>query len=146
MQYAFLGGSADNITKYKLPNGEFAHNMIQQQAGIINSMAINDDGVVASGADNGSLWCGARNRRLLLLPCERSVAARRPRPPAFLLLLCAHRVTVHRALCSALRQNVASALHVGAVHAMLAHSVGIQGWFCLRCINSRQSRALRLRW
>ena len=60
VQYAFLGGSADNIKKYKLPNGEFAHNMIQQQAGIINSMAINEDGVVASGADNGSLWCARR--------------------------------------------------------------------------------------
>ena len=63
VQYAFLGGSADNIKKYKLPNGEFAHNMIQQQAGIINSMAINEDGVVASGADNGSLWCARRSRR-----------------------------------------------------------------------------------
>ena len=57
VQYAFLGGSADNIKKYKLPDGEFCHNMIQNQAGIINSMAINEDGVVASGADNGSLWC-----------------------------------------------------------------------------------------
>lgn len=57
MQYAFLGGSADNIKKYKLPDCEFAHNMIQNQASIINSMAINEDGVVASGADNGSLWC-----------------------------------------------------------------------------------------
>jgi hypothetical protein len=34
--------------------------MIQQQGGIINSMAINEDGVVASGADNGSLWCAPR--------------------------------------------------------------------------------------
>lgn len=57
VQYAFLGGSADNIKKYKLPEGEFCHNMIQNQAGIINDVAINEDGVVASGADNGSLWC-----------------------------------------------------------------------------------------
>ena len=59
LQYAFLGGSADNIKKYKLPDGEFCHNMIQNQAGIINSMAVNEDGVVASGADNGSLWCAS---------------------------------------------------------------------------------------
>jgi hypothetical protein len=57
MQYAFLGGSADNIKKYKLPDCEFCHNMIQEQAGIINCLAVNEDGVVASGADNGSLWC-----------------------------------------------------------------------------------------
>lgn len=31
--------------------------MIQTQPGIINCMAINPDGVVASGADDGSLWC-----------------------------------------------------------------------------------------
>lgn len=56
MQYAFLGGGGGTIKKYKLPDGEFCHNMIQQQPGIINCMALNPDGVVASGADDGSLW------------------------------------------------------------------------------------------
>lgn len=36
--------------------GEFLHNMLQNQKAIVNSMAINEDGIMASGADNGSLW------------------------------------------------------------------------------------------
>jgi pleiotropic regulator 1 len=30
--------------------------MLQQQRSIINAMAVNEDGVLASGGDNGSLW------------------------------------------------------------------------------------------
>ena len=52
-----MGGSADNIKKYRLPVGEFLHNMLQNQKAIISSMAVNEDGVLVSGADNGSLWC-----------------------------------------------------------------------------------------
>jgi pleiotropic regulator 1 len=58
MQYAFLGGGGGVIKKYKLPEGEFCHNMIQVQPGIINTLAISPEDVVVSGADNGSLWCG----------------------------------------------------------------------------------------
>ena len=36
--------------------GDFLHNMLQQQRAIVNSMALNEDGVLASGGDNGSLW------------------------------------------------------------------------------------------
>ena len=36
--------------------GEFLHNMLQNQKSIVNTMAVNEDGVLASGADNGSLW------------------------------------------------------------------------------------------
>ncbi len=36
--------------------GEFLHNMLQQQRSIINCMAVNQDGVLASGGDNGSIW------------------------------------------------------------------------------------------
>lgn len=36
--------------------GDFLHNMLQQQRAIVNSLALNDDGVLASGGDNGSLW------------------------------------------------------------------------------------------
>jgi pleiotropic regulator 1 len=57
VQYAFLGGGGGTIKKYKLPEGEFCHNMIQTQPGIINSMAVSPEGVVVSGADDGSLWC-----------------------------------------------------------------------------------------
>lgn len=32
------------------------HNTLQQQKAIVNAMAINEDGVMATGGDNGSLW------------------------------------------------------------------------------------------
>ena len=55
-EHTFASGGADNIKKYRLPEGEFLHNMLQQQRAIVNCMAVNEDGVMASGADNGSLY------------------------------------------------------------------------------------------
>uniref|UniRef100_A0A383VK86 Uncharacterized protein n=1 Tax=Tetradesmus obliquus TaxID=3088 RepID=A0A383VK86_TETOB len=55
-EHTFASGGADNIKKFKLPNGDFLHNMLAQQRSIINAMAVNEDGVLASGGDNGSLW------------------------------------------------------------------------------------------
>ncbi|KAJ4758342.1 Pre-mRNA-splicing factor PRP46 [Rhynchospora pubera] len=55
-EHAFASASADNIKKFSLPKGEFLHNMLSQQKTIINSMAVNEDGVLATGGDNGSLW------------------------------------------------------------------------------------------
>lgn len=52
----FASASADNMKKFKLPKGEFLHNMLSQQRTIVNSMAINEDNVLASGGDNGSIW------------------------------------------------------------------------------------------
>ncbi|KAK4798805.1 hypothetical protein SAY86_031131 [Trapa natans] len=52
----FASASADNIKKFSLPRGEFLHNMLSQQKTIINAMAVNDEGVMATGGDNGSLW------------------------------------------------------------------------------------------
>ncbi|KAJ8426815.1 hypothetical protein Cgig2_022596 [Carnegiea gigantea] len=52
----FASASADNIKKFTLPKGEFMHNMLSQQKTIINSMAVNEDGVLATAGDNGSLW------------------------------------------------------------------------------------------
>ncbi|CAL5415509.1 unnamed protein product [Camellia sinensis] len=52
----FASASADNIKKFNLPKGEFMHNMLSQQKTIINAMAVNEDGVMATGGDNGSLW------------------------------------------------------------------------------------------
>ncbi|KAL9667712.1 hypothetical protein QQ045_002076 [Rhodiola kirilowii] len=52
----FVSASADNIKKFNLPQGEFMHNMLSQQKTIINAMAVNEEGVVATGGDNGSLW------------------------------------------------------------------------------------------
>ncbi|XP_010548985.1 PREDICTED: protein pleiotropic regulatory locus 1-like isoform X1 [Tarenaya hassleriana] len=53
---AFASASADNIKKFSLPKGEFCHNMLSQQKTIINTMAVNEDGVMVTGGDNGSLW------------------------------------------------------------------------------------------
>jgi pleiotropic regulator 1 len=55
-EHTFASGAADNIKKFRLPEGEFLHNMLQQQRAIINAMAINEDGVMATGGDNGSLF------------------------------------------------------------------------------------------
>ncbi|XP_047334980.1 protein pleiotropic regulatory locus 1-like [Impatiens glandulifera] len=52
----FASASADNIKKFNLPKGEFLHNMLSQQKTIINAMAVNEDGVLTTGGDNGSLW------------------------------------------------------------------------------------------
>ncbi|XP_052189491.1 protein pleiotropic regulatory locus 1 [Diospyros lotus] len=52
----FASGSADNIKKFSLPKGEFMHNMLTQQKTIINTMAVNEEGVLVTGGDNGSLW------------------------------------------------------------------------------------------
>ncbi|KAG6488000.1 hypothetical protein ZIOFF_056758 [Zingiber officinale] len=53
---SFASASADNIKKFNLPKGEFLHNMLSQQKTIINSMAVNEDGILATAGDNGSLW------------------------------------------------------------------------------------------
>lgn len=43
--------------------GVFLNDTLQQQKTMVNCMAINEDGVMATGGDDGSLWCGAG-------PCE----------------------------------------------------------------------------
>ncbi|KAH9606699.1 hypothetical protein KSS87_003644 [Heliosperma pusillum] len=55
-QNVFASASADNIKKFSLPKGEFMHNMLSQQKTIINAMAVNEDGVLATAGDNGSMW------------------------------------------------------------------------------------------
>lgn len=55
-EHCFASASADNVKKFSLPRGEFLHNMLSQQKTIINAMAINEDGVMATAGDNGSLW------------------------------------------------------------------------------------------
>ena len=55
-EYSFVTAGADNIKKFGLPEGTFLHNMLQHQATIIESLALNEDGVLVSGGNNGSLW------------------------------------------------------------------------------------------
>ncbi|RDD42499.1 Pleiotropic regulator 1 [Trichoplax sp. H2] len=53
-QFAFASASSDNIKQWKLPNGEFMQNFSGHNA-ILNCLSINNDNVVVSGADNGTL-------------------------------------------------------------------------------------------
>ena len=55
-EYTFASASSDNIKKFKLPEGKFMHNMLQHQRNIVNAIAVNDDGVMATCADNGNMW------------------------------------------------------------------------------------------
>ncbi|XP_075080305.1 protein pleiotropic regulatory locus 1-like [Nicotiana tabacum] len=53
---SFASASADSMRKFNLPKGELLHGMLSQQKTIINVMAVNDEGVMATGGENGSLW------------------------------------------------------------------------------------------
>lgn len=53
-EHTFVSGASDNIKKWLLPDGKFLHNMSGHNA-IINTLALNQEGVLISGADNGSL-------------------------------------------------------------------------------------------
>eukprot|EP00250_Pteridium_aquilinum_P017531 c23676_g1_i1 orf=559-2007(-) len=55
-EHSFASASADNIKKFRLPKGEFLHNMLSQQRTIVNCMAVNEENVMVSGGDNGSIW------------------------------------------------------------------------------------------
>lgn len=55
-EHTFTSASADNIKKFRLPKGDFLHNMLSQQRTIVNCMAINEDNVMVSAGDNGSMW------------------------------------------------------------------------------------------
>lgn len=55
-EYSFASGSSggNNIKKWACPDGTFVHNFSGHDA-IINTLAVNPDGVMFSGADNGSI-------------------------------------------------------------------------------------------
>ena len=50
----FLSGAADTIKKWQGKEGRFIKNFNGHKA-VINALAVNDDGVVVSGADNGTM-------------------------------------------------------------------------------------------
>lgn len=54
-QYCFVSGGADNLKKWRCPEGEFMNNFSGQKA-IVNAAACNDDCILASGGGNGSLF------------------------------------------------------------------------------------------
>ena len=53
-EYTFCSAAADNIKVWKCPQGDFLRN-ISGHSAILNTISINDDNVLVSGADNGSL-------------------------------------------------------------------------------------------
>jgi len=60
-EFSLLSASAENIKKFGLTaeNGGgavFKHDMLRKQKTIVNCLAVNEDDVVVSGGDNGSLW------------------------------------------------------------------------------------------
>lgn len=55
-EFSFASASADNIKTWALPGGEFMRNLGgQHHEKLVNGLAINDDGVLVSGGDDGSL-------------------------------------------------------------------------------------------
>jgi len=52
----FCSATAENIKKFRLSKGKFLHNLIQRHRCIVNTLAVNEDGVLVSGGDNGSIW------------------------------------------------------------------------------------------
>lgn len=55
-RYTFASGSADNIKQWKFPDGNFIQNLSGHNA-IINTLAVNSDGVLVSGGNENLLRC-----------------------------------------------------------------------------------------
>uniref|UniRef100_T1GN06 Pleiotropic regulator 1 n=1 Tax=Megaselia scalaris TaxID=36166 RepID=T1GN06_MEGSC len=53
--YMFASASPDNIKQWRCPEGNFIQN-ISGHNSIVNCMAVNPDGVLVSGGDNGSMF------------------------------------------------------------------------------------------
>jgi pleiotropic regulator 1 len=53
-EHTFVSASADNMKKWKNPEGRFLHNITGHNC-IVHDLAINEDGVMASGGDTGNL-------------------------------------------------------------------------------------------
>ncbi|EAS04901.1 Pre-mRNA-splicing factor prp46 (macronuclear) [Tetrahymena thermophila SB210] len=54
-EYTFASGAADNIKVWKCPEGEFLRNISSGNDHIVNSIALNQDNVLVSGCDDGTL-------------------------------------------------------------------------------------------
>lgn len=55
-EQTFASFSAGDAKKFLLPEGIFLHEMGSEQPGIIHSAALNEDGVLVTGGDDGQLW------------------------------------------------------------------------------------------
>ncbi|XP_068633947.1 pleiotropic regulator 1 [Battus philenor] len=54
-QYTFASASPDNIKQWRCPEGKFIQNLSGHNA-IVNCMAVNPEGVLVSGGDNGTMY------------------------------------------------------------------------------------------
>lgn len=84
---SFASASADNIKTWALPDGSFMRNLSgQHHEKLVNALAVNDDGVLVSGGDDGSLcfwdYSGAhcfQNEQTIVQPgsldCEAGIFA-----------------------------------------------------------------------
>ena len=71
LRYSFASGSPDNIKQWKFPDGVFMQNLNGHNS-IINSLAVNEDGVLVSagrGALNKHIECLRVQVILYLTPC-----------------------------------------------------------------------------
>mmetsp|Transcript_24041 Transcript_24041/g.54244 ORF Transcript_24041/g.54244 Transcript_24041/m.54244 type:complete len:258 (-) Transcript_24041:174-947(-) len=53
-EFSFVSGAADNLKKWQTRDGKFLRNLSGHDT-IVNAVACNEDGVLVSGGDNGSL-------------------------------------------------------------------------------------------
>lgn len=71
--YMFASASPDNIKQWKCPEGKFMQNLSGHNA-IVNCLAVNADGVLVSGADNGTMhlwdWRTGYNFQRLQAPVQ----------------------------------------------------------------------------
>lgn len=53
-EFAFVSGAGDNLKKWAFPHGQFIHNFSGHNT-IINALALNEDNVLVSGGDDGTM-------------------------------------------------------------------------------------------
>jgi len=79
-EFTFVSGSADgrNIKKWRCPEGTLMNNMTHE--GIVNTLSVNADGVLFSGADDGSMKVRVSGAKLTSsLITRRACRSRAPR-------------------------------------------------------------------
>ena len=72
-EYTFASGGADKIRIWKCPEGEQLRTIAEHPA-VINALALNDDNVLVSGADDGTLhffdWQSGYNFQRIKSPLQ----------------------------------------------------------------------------
>ncbi len=85
-EYTFASGATDHVKRWKLPEGTFLHNYDGDGCAVVNALAVNADGLLAGGGNDGSLrlWDYATGHALQTLtakaqpgslPCEAAIYA-----------------------------------------------------------------------